>query len=249
MNRRTFLQAAATVPLIACRRSSAMLGGAAVVADGRLRARPHPPKSSIAPGLQSLGLTSERDTQLFVPRNYRAAQATPLIVGLHGATQSNAVIWRILQAAADQHGVLLLAPNSRAITWDLVRGEFGPDELLLDRALEWTFDRCNVDPQRVVIAGFSDGASAALSLGLINGDLFPRVMAFSPGFVVEGPHHGKPAIFISHGTRDEILPIDQTSRRIVPALQAQGYDVTFREFDGPHWAPPEMVDAAMRWMR
>ena len=69
---------------------------------------------------------------------------------------------------------------------------------------------------------------------MINGDLFPRVVAFSPGFVVEGTAHGKPRLFISHGTADPILPIDRCSRVIVPALRARGYDVTFREFDGGH---------------
>lgn len=105
-----------------------------------------------------------------------------------------------------------------------------------------------MDPKRVVIAGFSDGASAAISLGLINGDLFPKIVAFSPGFVVGTERHGKPQLFISHGTRDQILPIDQTSRRIVPRLKREGVNVSYHEFDGPHTAPPEMVAAAMTWL-
>ena len=56
-----------------------------------------------------------------------------------------------------------------------------------------------VDPARLVIGGFSDGASYALSLGLINGQLFRKVAAFSPGFVVTGEPEGKPRVFISHG--------------------------------------------------
>jgi len=217
-------------------------------ASGRLLARPHPPRTSVSPGILSLGLAAPRDTQLFVPSRYHPARPSPLIVGLHGATQSNDVIWRILQAPAEEHGTLLLAPNSRGVTWDLIRDGFGTDESLLDRALAWTFDHCNVDPGRVVIAGFSDGASAALSLGLLNGDLFRRIVAFSPGFIVGQERHGHPPVFISHGTRDQILPIDQTSERIVPALRAQGYAVEYRTFDGPHRAPPEMIEAAMRWL-
>ena len=42
--------------------------------------------------------------------------------------------------------------------------------------------RYAVDPSRVAVGGFSDGASYALSLGLTNGDLFTHVLAFSPGF-------------------------------------------------------------------
>jgi phospholipase/carboxylesterase len=242
MNRRHFLSAAAAASLSSWRLSRFE------AAPGRLSARPHPPKLTLAAGMTSLGLATDRDTQILVPASYRADKPAPLIVGLHGATQDNSVIWRILQAQAESHGAIVLAPNSRGATWDLVREGFGADETLIDKALAWTFDRCNVDPRRIAIAGFSDGASAAISLGLINGDLFPKIMAFSPGFYVGDERHGKPSIFISHGTRDQILPIDQTSRRIVPVLQRAGFNVSYHEFDGPHTAPPAMVAQAMNWL-
>jgi predicted esterase len=105
-----------------------------------------------------------------------------------------------------------------------------------------------VDPARIAVGGFSDGASYALSLGLANGDLFPRVIAFSPGFVVSAAVHGHPRFFVSHGTADPILPIDECSRVIVPRLRSMGYDVTFREFDGRHEVPADVAQAGMRWM-
>ncbi|PYR29145.1 MAG: phospholipase, partial [Acidobacteria bacterium] len=81
-----------------------------------------------------------------------------------------------------------------------------------------------------------------------NGDLFRRIVAFSPGFVVDGPTHGKPQFFISHGTADPILPIDRCSRVIVSGLRRRGYDVTFREFDGRHEVPAEIARAGMHWL-
>jgi predicted esterase len=105
-----------------------------------------------------------------------------------------------------------------------------------------------VDPARLAVGGFSDGATYALSLGLINGDLFQRVVAYSPGFIVEGETHGKPRFFFSHGTSDDILPIDRCSRRIVPELRRRGYDVTFREFDGGHEMPPAIASEGMAWL-
>jgi predicted esterase len=110
------------------------------------------------------------------------------------------------------------------------------------------FSRVDVDPARIAIGGFSDGASYALSLGLANGDLFPRVVACSPGFVMQAPAAGRPRFFVSHGTSDQILPIDQCSRVIVPRLRSMGYDVTFREFEGRHELPPAIAGEAMRWM-
>jgi phospholipase/carboxylesterase len=58
---------------------------------------------------------------------------------------------------------------------------------------------------------------------------------------------GQPRIFVSHGTEDEVLPIDVCSRRIVPALQRAGYDVRYEEFDGPHTVPPAISDEALHW--
>jgi phospholipase/carboxylesterase len=81
----------------------------------------------------------------------------------------------------------------------------------------------------------------------INGDLFSHVIAFSPGFMAPKEQHGSPQIFISHGTHDPVLPIDRCSRRIVPQLQQSGYDVHYREFDGPHTVPLEIAREAVDW--
>ena len=94
----------------------------------------------------------------------------------------------------------------------------------------------------LAISGFSDGASYALSLGLANADLFTHVVAFSPGFVASGPRVGTPRVYISHGRSDPVLPIDRTTRRIVPRLEAAGIPTTVHEFDGPHLVPPHVAE-------
>jgi len=37
------------------------------------------------------------------------------------------------------------------------------------------------------------------------------------------------------------------SRRLVPGLRRAGYDVTYREFDGPHTVPLELSREAADW--
>ena len=155
---------------------------------------------------------------------------------------------RRIGRSADDAGVAVLAPDSRDSSWDAIRDRFGRDVTFVDRALERVFDTVSVDAARIAVGGFSDGATYALSLGLVNGDLFSRVVAFSPGFVVDGTPHGKPRVFISHGTADPILPIDQSSRVIVSRLRARGYDVTFREFDGGHEVPADIARESMAWL-
>jgi phospholipase/carboxylesterase len=212
--------------------------------DGRIAARPRSGVTTSGSGSRALELGAGRDAVLQLPAKLSTAPL-PLIVLLHGAGGAGAGILRRLGAVADEAGVAVLAPDSREGTWDVIRGGFGPDVTFLNRALERVFDTVAIDPARLSIGGFSDGASYALSIGLINGDLFQRIIAFSPGFVVDGSATGKPRIFISHGTADTILPIDRCSRAIVPRLRKRGYDIIFREFGGGHEVPPAIAREGM----
>lgn len=191
-------------------------------------------------------------------------------------------------------GAILVAPDSRDTTWDVLRGRFGPDVAYIDEALKKVFAQYNIETSRICLAGFSDGGTYAYSLGeadafdvtnfcvfmvlglsserspvciiylfsiqnsfltdqsifwpgITNGDLFTHIMAFSPGGLSPSRAVGKPKVFDSHGKNDEILPIDKTSRFIVPLLKRQGYDVTYIEFDGTHYIPDNIAEQAMEW--
>jgi phospholipase/carboxylesterase len=215
---------------------------------GRLQTPYKPPTGKALPGESPLNLDANRDGLRYVPAGYNANVAAPLVLMLHGANGTPTSGMRPFRALADSAGFVLLAPASRAQSWDVRYGSFGPDVKFIDAALEQTFALCNIDPNRIFIAGFSDGASYSLSLGLANGALFRRVIAFSPGFFDEGALQGRPPIFISHGTRDQILNIDTSSRRLVPQLRGRGYNVTYQEFTGPHAVPPEIAAQAKDWL-
>jgi len=217
--------------------------GAREANDGRLTARPHSSVQTSVNGEQRLGLDTARDAILKLPSNFSAP--LPLAIMLHGATQSAEWMLGRVASAADEAGVAVLAPYSREYTWDAVHGTFGPDVSFINQALERVFDSVAIDS--IAVGGFSDGATYALSLGLINGDLFNRVIAFSPGFVIDATTAGKPAFFVSHGKQDPILPIERCGRRIVRALTERGYTVKFREFEGKHEVPASIAQEAMEW--
>jgi phospholipase/carboxylesterase len=209
-----------------------------------------PPSADPSRGVGLLGLARERDGLVYIPRSLDPAEAAPLLVLLHGAGGRGTDIANPLVEGAEANGIVLLAPDSRGRTWDVIMGGYGRDVAFLDEALRETFRRCRVDPERVAVGGFSDGASYALSIGLNNGGLFRHVLAFSPGFAAPTRHEGRPRVFVSHGVDDRVLPIDPCSRRLVPMLRGAGYDVDYREFDGGHVVPPEMISAALaRFLR
>ena len=243
MSRRRFFAAAGAGALAGC-----ATAGTNTSEDGpaRIVARPFPPSASINPGEHPLNLGTGRDGVLFVPRGAPPPTGAPLALMLHGAGGSAAGV-RSTFAIAEEFGVAVPAPDSRGATWDAIRGHFGPDVAFVNAALQHAFARVAVDPRRLGVGGFSDGASYALSLAIANGDLFTHVLAFSPGFITPASRRGKPRVFISHGTQDEVLPIDQTSHVIVADLKDRGYDVRYREFGGPHTVPRPIAREAFQW--
>jgi len=207
---------------------------------GRLNVRPSPAESPLGPGLHHLEL--DRETLLYIPENHRG----PLSLLLHGANGHPERILNTLRAAADEFGVALLAPKSLDATWDAIHGRFDLDLPFLSGALAVAFRRCAVDRAHLAVTGFSDGATMAVALGVANGDLFTHVLAFSPGFLIPLRRVGAARYFLSHGTADDILPIDH-SRTIVRDLRRAHLDVHLREFDGGHTVPPNVAQEAFRW--
>jgi phospholipase/carboxylesterase len=211
-----------------------MLG---VIDDDLARLRARPGASGAPVGLPEGALL----------RDLLGAGPFPLVVLFHGAGSTAHAGLRLLSEVADD--MVLLAPQSFGSTWDGVRGGFDLDVERLDEALAAVFARCPIDPMRVALGGFSDGASYALSLGLGNGDLITHIIAFSPGFAAPVAQRGRPRILITHGLHDPVLPIDRCSRRLVPKLRRAGYDVTYEEFDGGHTVTPEHARHAADWLR
>jgi phospholipase/carboxylesterase len=217
--------------------------------NARLNARPGTPATVSPAGTYAITASNPNDGVLVIPTGVSPSASLPLIVALHGAGMGSGSARALLETQAQTRGFALLAPGARGLTWDVFSYKFSYDVTFIDATLAWVFAQCRIDPARVTVQGFSDGASYALGLGLANGDLFSRVVANSPGLVPRSdtPPTGKPQFWFSHGKQDPILQIDGASRSIVPALRKNGYDVTFVEFDGGHEVPPAILQQSLDW--
>jgi len=219
---------------------------------GRLELAPPAAGGAPAPSALSAPGTHVLDADgtpvlLHVPAGLPAGTPVPLLVVLHGAGGRATTMVASAARAAERTGTLLLAPQSTAATWDVIRDGFGPDVAVLETALALAAQHHPLDPARLGVGGFSDGASYALSLGLGNGDVLRHVLAWSPGFAAPEEQHGRPRVFVCHGTADEVLPIDRCSRPLVARLRRAGYAVAYTEFEGPHVMREDLVEESLRW--
>jgi phospholipase/carboxylesterase len=206
------------------------------------------PSASAAPfppGRNHLGISAERDAVLYVPEGLALNSPIPLFVMFHGAGGFPEKVLPFFEEHADRHKFLILAPHSTYATWDIVVGGNGPDLERLDRALTKVTALYSIDPARLAFAGYSDGASYALSNGITNGDIATHVIAFSGGFMTIFMQEGSPKVFIAHGLIDEQLPIETAGRANAAKLTAAGYDVEYVEFNGKHAIQPAVVNMAI----
>jgi phospholipase/carboxylesterase len=213
----------------------------------QLHARPDVPKEPGEAGLHELLIGRKRRALLHVPEAAITADSAALAVMLHGAGGNADHGLGILAPYAEHANVIVLAPESRKTSWDIISdAQYGPDVQFIDECLRIVFSRYQIDAGRIALGGFSDGASYALSLGLSNGELFPKLLAFSPGFMAPVEIQNNPFIFISHGRRDEVLPIDRCSRHLVAVLRRHHLRLEYREFEGPHIVPPDCKERAVQ---
>lgn len=187
----------------------------------------------------------------------------PLLVLLHGAGHRQAEMVEHFEAEADQRGIVLLAPDSRGISWDKVLDpeaplsvdspianeqshSFGrtPDADRVEKAIASLASIVGVDRSRTVLAGFSDGATFALAMGMSRAYPFAAVIAWSPGIAIrtQEPARGR-RVLVSHGREDPVLKFDVTCGEIVPLVKSEGAELTFLPFDGGHDAPVWIKEA------
>lgn len=187
--------------------------------------------------------------------------AAPVLVVLHGAGGNAATAMAAVADEASRRGVAVVAPKSRGSTWDVIAAAMGggsgfsnPDARLpggdrkrIARALEALAAKAPVDPERLALMGFSDGASMALSLGIAEPARYPYVMAFAPGAVLSGGG-GKAAraqrVLIAHGTADTVIPYAHDTGVVCPKAARGGRQIRFVTTNARHEVDAETLALA-----
>jgi phospholipase/carboxylesterase len=200
-------------------------------------------------GLCELSFEGGRTATIFLPWVRGCPADLPLLCSLHGSAGAYANTLLSLSEFAERGELAVIAPHSLRTTWDVLFGSYGEDVRLIEFLIALMVRRNGIDSSRVGLAGFSEGTSYTLTVGLKNGDMFPFIIAFSPGFFLPNAAIGKLRIFISYGSTDRILPMT-SAREIAQRLKSDGYHVQFEEFSGGHELPEEILEMAVdRFLR
>lgn len=176
-----------------------------------------------------------------LPENYDPALAYPMIVFLHGSAQTDE---GLLNLPRSNGAFIEIAPLGRDMYEAYANAESQIDiqEAIAD-ARRWF----NVDPDRILIGGFSMGGYGALRTFYETPDLYAGVAVFAghPNLANEWLGGGHPdfldpstqaalidtPVFIYHGEADEALNPD-LMRQFAESLSARGGDVTTRFVPG-----------------
>jgi pimeloyl-ACP methyl ester carboxylesterase len=188
----------------------------------------------------------ERPWVLYVPPGYNPRSPSPLLVRLHGGVGRAEIVedpaayaqedeWL---AVAEQEGWLVLYPFGQAgATW------WDPVGMTNIRNLIRTVKRRhNIDDDRVWMAGFSDGASAAFTWAMVEPGDLAAVVALN-GHIGVGSLDGNLPLYAVNlantpvyavtTDRDELYPSDVMRPTLKMALDAGG-DILYRELPGTH---------------
>jgi phospholipase/carboxylesterase len=133
-------------------------------------------------GESRLGISDTiRDGTVYVPKSYKAGVPMPLLMMLHGYAGSGEGM-RYTFPLAEEFGVIVIAPESRDLTWGQSAPGFDPDVRYLERCRSSSGRnaRHRSHPRRA--ANFYSPVRAVD--GITHGDSFNHVMVLSAGLMI-----------------------------------------------------------------
>ena len=144
------------------------------------------------------------------------------------------------------YDILSLDASGRADA-DGVRESTALLEALIERE-----EQRGIAPEKIVIAGFSQGGAIAINAVLHSTQKLAGLMALStyialPGELAASQGDRTMPVFMAHGTFDPVVQLDW-GRASADQVKALGYEVEWHDYPMAHAVCPEEISDIRRWL-
>jgi phospholipase/carboxylesterase len=212
---------------------------------------------------QGRTIASTLDHLVFLPES--DGKSFPTIIAMHGRGADENDLPPVL-LALEIPNLLIVTPRAPfalpygGYVWYDFGQEAMPDQetfrtgiRLLEKFVEEVKAGYPVDPKRLILMGFSQGAMMAYAVGLVNPPQSRGIAALS-GYIPQLSNlplqlhnlAGFP-IFISHGENDPVIPV-RFGREAEKLLTGAGANVTYREYAMGHEIREETIRDLKQWL-
>ncbi len=206
----------------------------------------------LQPNLELKMGEKKRSYALYVPKNLEPGKSYPLAVVLHGMGGSGETTLPAWVERLQDEFIIACPTYPMGAWWSR------PAEDFIRALVENLKSDLPVDPNRIILAGLSNGAIGAYLTGMFHPDLFAGVAPIA-GAVTERYMHflvnlNNTPVYMIQGKFDPIFPV-QYSRRIWKILSDMKYPVEYQEHDekgfahGGHFLPTSEVAGLYEWMK
>ncbi len=148
----------------------------------------------------------DHEPKTFIPDN--APDSPALILALHGTGMRGADMLNALKDTAEELNMILIAPDALR---PLREGGFSwtyrdEAEWMVNHMIRTAVQQHNVDPNKIYLVGFSQGANIALTMGQTDPELFAGIIPicghYEPQIAEANPNQSPTPFYLMTGARD-----------------------------------------------
>jgi phospholipase/carboxylesterase len=202
--------------------------------------------------------SASEEHSLFVPLHYEKKYAYPLIIWLHSDGQSANQIQDVMLGISMRNYVAVapqsLHGNSRnGYFWDQDWDTIEHAQHAVDAAIDLASQRCNINHDRIFIAGMGSGGTMAFRLGFSRPHRFAGVMSIhGPLPTDQSPLRDwsrcrSVPIYWTHGRTSTDFDQDLLCRQL-RLLHIAGFNVSLRQYPDSQSTCPQMMADMNRWI-
>lgn len=200
------------------------------------------------------GSRCNHHASVFVPMHYEKNYAYPLVVWMPSADHGTDEVHDIMPRISKRNYVAVSPEieSTESVFAQSKQPMIAAREAVV-AAIETAKARFNINPQRIFIAGFGSGATAAFSIALEFPELFAGVLAMNGPLPTDGAplaqweRSRKLPVFWAHCRQSDQFEQPQLCQQL-RLLHIAGFSLTLRQYPGGDCISDGLLADANRWI-